>query len=608
MAKLSKTLVAALLVAALVVPVASSMAASPKAGAKCSKVNVKVVTAAKVTLQCKKKSGKLVWVKIKSAPVVTPTPEPTPTTTPTPEPTPTTPAGDTADYLDNPAVTTLQLYTGGAGPSAGGGGSVTLGVTPPSDYKNYNVRLWVYDPENPKQSSGAPGFFVKPAGGEWKFVGTTSNSLLVANWTPGAYSVDTVEPGGNSRKYSRRNYTIVVATDNTVTIDGLTATAEGFFALTLGLAEVNKNAYNPTAPCQLKTQVEEAEPMVRAGFPRSTVRLPHTGVVRALIVPVDFTDVPGETEPATEFFSMAKGVHDYFAKQSGGRVHFDFKIVKNWQRQSFASNKYELGKWSGGDAGGYFSALIRQADPLVDFSQFDAVYFLSPPTIPWSSIAYGPALPRFPTGDGVTIGGSFSGADAYSNNGTRGARWKWMAHETGHLFGLQDLYTNGVDATFGWWELMSMNWSNAFIELTAWNRYISGWLTDSQIACLTPATIDAAGTTVLIEPIERDSTDKIKAVAIPLSSSKILVVESRRAEGLDNTASDQAAGTLVYTVDMTIATIKGAWHTIMPARATDGDTFKDAALRVGETVEVDGYVIKVVSQTADGDTVLVTKK
>jgi len=609
MGKLAKLTIAAVLIASLVVPVAASMAAAPKAGAKCAKISAKAVTAAGVTLQCKKKSGKLVWVKIKGAVSggTTPSPTATPSTTPTPEPRPTSPGTDPgSDYLDDPTATAIALYTGDGGPSvAKGSGTVELGVAPPAGYDTNNVRLWVYDPEKPKQSAGSPGLFVKPAGGDWAFNALSSSGFLVANWAAGTYSIDTVEPKGNNVKYARHNYTLTVAADKSVSVAGLTPTATGFFTLTLTLAEINKNAYNPTTPCQLKNQVTN-DTMVSAGFPWSTTRLPHTGTVHALIVPVDFTDVPGTTDPATEFFSMAKGVHDYYVKESGGRVHFDFKIVKNWQRQSFVSDKYGLGKWSGGDSGGYFTALINQADPFVDYSQFDAVYFLSPPTIPWSSIAYGPGLPRFPTGDGVTIGGSFSGADAYSNTGTKGARWKWMAHETGHLFGLQDLYTNGVPATYGWWDLMAQNWSNQFIELNAWNRYISGWLTDSQVLCFTPSTIDAAGATVLIDPIERDNT-KTKAVAIALSSTKVLIVESRRVEGLDARSALQAPGTLVYTVDMTINSIKGAWKTQLPARATDTENFLDAALQPGEWLTVDGFTVKVVSQTADGDTVLITK-
>ena len=46
------------------------------------------------------------------ATVAVATPTPTPTVTSTPQP--------TNDYLDDPATTSLALYTGGAGPSATG--------------------------------------------------------------------------------------------------------------------------------------------------------------------------------------------------------------------------------------------------------------------------------------------------------------------------------------------------------------------------------------------------------------------------------------------------------------------------------------------------------
>jgi hypothetical protein len=179
-----------------------------------------------------------------------------------------------------------------------------------------------------------------------------------------------------------------------------------------------------------------------------------------------------------------------------------------------------------------------------------------------------------------------------------------MAHETGHLFGLHDLYVSPGDAVYGTWDLMSNSWSVGAIELNAWNRYLMGWLTDSQINCLNAADLNSTGVNQLIDPIARVN-DLTKAVVVRLSSSKILVIESRRNEGLDVLTPSQE-GSLVYTVDMSIPSIKGGWKVQRRPGSTDPE-FVDAALRVGDVITVEGVRIEVVSRGQNGDTVKISK-
>jgi len=355
----------------------------------------------------------------------------------------------------------------------------------------------------------------------------------------------------------------------------------------------------PATACQLVGQ--DGNMAMNAGFPKRDNRLKSNGVINAVVVPVDFNDVPGTGSPITEYTEMTKGMDTFYKTVSGGRVSFNFTILDKYIRLPSKSDQYSLGKWSGGDAGGYLKELIATSDPTVDFSKYDVAYFLSPKTIPWSSIAYGPAFPNdITTQDGILKNATFSGADAYQN--FPGAGWKWISHETGHLFGLHDLYTvDPQPATYGSWDLMSLNWSTAAIELNAWNRYIQGWLEDSQIKCLDKS--KTASETVTIDPIERANT-LTKAVAVKLSDSKMLVIESRRNEGLDVLSSSQA-GTLIYTIDMKIGSIKGGWETQRRPGSTAKD-FTDAALKVGDKIVVEGVSIEVISQGSEGDKVKVS--
>ena len=198
------------------------------------------------------------------------------------------------------------------------------------------------------------------------------------------------------------------------------------------------------------------------------------------------------------------------------------------------------------------------------------------------------------TDDGWVINGTFSGADAYQN--IPGADWKWMAHETGHLFGLHDLYTSGSQKpTYGEWDLMSNNFSTRAIELNAWNRYITNWLSEAEIDCLDGSSIGNIAISRELVPLSSNISGQ-KAQLIRISDSKILVLEYRRTEGFDSLPSE-SEGVLVYTVDMTVSTMKGGWSVQRRPGSTSPE-FLDAALRPGDKITVSGISITVTTMNS----------
>ncbi len=467
------------------------------------------------------------------------------------------------------------------------------------------MKLWVHDPENRSRALGSNGIFFQKDGGSWTFLTGNSDGSVYANWSPGNYAIDTVEPGGRATEYSRKRYLATVSPSGEFTVSGMEANSQGYFTLTI-TKNVAKQPYLPTSACRLEDQTGNIRMAV--GFPKREYRLASEGRIDALIIPVDFPDIPGKGDPEELFRVMTDESSRFFYSQSGGRVQFNFQSLDTWIRAPFKSDAYRLGGWNQGDPGAYFSAVLALADPLVDYSLFDVVYVLSPKETPASSIAYGPAFPSIPgdepmmTNEGLVRNGTLSGADAWQN--FPGAGWKWLSHETGHLFGIHDLYTVSKPATYGSWDLMSLNWSTAAIAINSWNRYIQGWLTDEQVRCVEPRELSSA-IEMTITPLERES-EGIKAVMIPLSSKKMLVMESRRSEGYD-VLSESQAGLLVYTVDMTIQSIEGGWNTQRRPGSTMAD-FTDAALKSGDKIIVDSIEIEVISRDAAGDRVRLVRK
>jgi M6 family metalloprotease-like protein len=454
---------------------------------------------------------------------------------------------------------------------------------------NKNLKLWVFDPENSNKSLNSPGIFYKRDNGDWTWAGSNVDGTVYVDLPEGSYIFDTVEPNRNTEKYKRKTYSLEIDSKLVPRISGLIANSQGIFTVTIDL-QVTSPLFQPKNVCQLRSQ--DGSSTLNNGFPRSSERLRDIGAIRALIIPVDFPDVIGSGNPAEVYYDMATGMDEFFKKMSDNRVSFSFQIYPNYLRLNFKSDEYGLGRWNSGNSFGYYKAAIDAADPFIDFSKFDVVYILSPRNIPWSSIAYGPAFPvRVETDDGWISNGTFSGADAYQN--ILGADWKWMAHETGHLFGLHDLYTSGSQKpTYGEWDLMSNNFSTRAIEINSWNRYITNWLNDSQIDCLDRASISTATLTRELLPLSSSNSGQ-KAQFVKLSDSKILVMEYRKSGGFDNLPAGNV-GVLVYTVDMTITTMKGGWSVQRRPGSTHQD-FLDAALRAGDKIIVEGIEIEVVN-------------
>lgn len=587
-----KTSLAIVLLAVLpTIPAKASVVAS-----SCKKIGL-VKTVKTTNYVCTKSGKKLVWKKVAVSvglPVATTTATTTTTTT-------TTTTSTTVPSRQTKPTKGINIYTGGAGNSEQSKqqsfelpGRVTAA---PSDS---NVKFWIYNPDSTNTAIGSRGIYYMTSSVSWTFLRSNSDGSFYANWPQGDYTIDVVEP---SASYARKRYFGSVNSSGVFTMDELKPNSAGYFTVTVDKLDATPT-FSQRTSCQLLDQT--GNKTLQVGFPKAAGRLPSNGVIRALIIPVDFADVPGKGNPEIVFAEMTDGMNDYYFHVSANRVKFEFTTLRSWVRMPVSSTFHGLGTWSKGDVSGYWKLALKTADPLVDFSLFDVVYVLSPKEIPSSSIAYGPAGPMLPkngltTNDGQVLNISLSGADAWLVGS--GSPWKWISHETGHLFGLHDLYTDDTQ-TYGQWDLMSDNWSRGAIELNSWNRYLLDWLSDSQIVCLDASNITAAGSEVLIDPIERNNS-LTKSVVIKISNTKIVVVESRRNEGFDVIDSSNE-GVLIYTVEMTTETQKGGWKVQRRPGSVEAN-FKDAALRAGEKIVTNGVTIEVLSRDANGDRVKISK-
>ena len=287
---------------------------------------------------------------------------------------------------------------------------------------------------------------------------------------------------------------------------------------------------------------------------------------------------------------------------------------------------------------------VRLADPDFDFTGVDVLIVLMPST----HFSGGNALGSIQTNEGAV---STLRMNAFPSGPTY-HQGQSAAHELAHNLGLLDLgpYDSrrhqpehtpaGQTWTRAAFGLMSMTvrfpvsqrdprvahiWrhpdgsqSTGYVndlqayEMLAWSRWQLGWLDTTQILCVTEPEATAT-----LRPVA-DPADGIAMIAVPLSDTEVIVIESRRKLGYDTGTEYRspeghqtllpalpAEGVLVYTVDAAIAT--GELPLKVARDPGTGHIKRSPILTKGETITIRGYNITVETSTAHTDTVTITK-
>jgi M6 family metalloprotease-like protein len=271
------------------------------------------------------------------------------------------------------------------------------------------------------------------------------------------------------------------------------------------------------------------------------------GTVRGVMLFVDFGDAPADEAPADLYQALVPPAAAYFASASFGRMSFEVRPLLAWLRMPRRSSAY------GFEDGltleehlAYYRDAIRLADPRISFRGAREVYIVS---------SRGAALPVSPAlvaglgsglrADGTRIGfGATFGNDIRTDDESPYLRAPWiLEHETGHTFGLPDLYRIPSSGDFhvdvGAWDPMG----NLFrgTSYMAWHRRKLGWLSAAQQVCVArPRT-----RTVTLAPLDRPGGRKLLVVRV--DRNRAYSVEVRRPVGTD--AGLCGSGVLISLVD-----------------------------------------------------------
>ncbi|WP_236240907.1 M6 family metalloprotease domain-containing protein [Streptomyces sp. CC228A] len=318
----------------------------------------------------------------------------------------------------------------------------------------------------------------------------------------------------------------------------------------------------------------------------------------------DSRPLTGTAEIAASYFPDTSR---FFERASYGRFTLRAHPREGWLRMPRASTAYAVERdWAPDRRAAYLRDALAVADPVVDFSRYDIVYLVADPDAPGvDSDATKVVNLRTPLrADGADIARVVTLFER--NPPDRNV----LAHETGHVFDLPDLYHRPVDGKGDWdtyvgdWDVMGSQFALA-PEFLGWHKWKLGWLGERQVRCV-------RGPEVLsLEPLAarpvRGTTPGTRLAVVRTGPHSALAVEARGAVGNDLGACTE--GVLVYRVRGEAASGAGPVEVIDAHPLTDAcrdrsvyPPLADAPLGVGEAFTVPGETtrVEVVDRTETG--------
>ncbi|WP_177240256.1 M6 family metalloprotease domain-containing protein, partial [Streptomyces monashensis] len=203
-----------------------------------------------------------------------------------------------------------------------------------------------------------------------------------------------------------------------------------------------------------------------------------TGTLDAVLVFLSFPDAIPRLTPARLTADHFPATSRYYEQASYGRFTLRAHPVNHWLRMPKPSTAYAMKRdWSAEKRGTYLRDAFAAADKDVDFSRYQVVYLVADPDAPGvdSDATKVVNLDTPIHVDGTDVRRVVTVFEKHPPDRLV------LAHETGHVFDLPDLYHRPVDGKGDWdtyvgdWDLMGSQFGLA-PDLFAWHKWKLGWL------------------------------------------------------------------------------------------------------------------------------------
>jgi hypothetical protein len=269
------------------------------------------------------------------------------------------------------------------------------------------------------------------------------------------------------------------------------------------------------------------------GFPMRS-GISTLGEVTISIIPVDFENAVGVGTPGSMFGDDLTLISDWAKTFSRGKMSYSASLASTtWLRAPRGADWYtcaECGKGTTNQKQSRESALqelVALADSKVDFSGVDFVYFVFPhkAEAQFGTTVYARETP-VQTGEGqvrIYAYGEMAGAFMSEAQSDRTKIWDHLIHELLHFQGLIGHGPlNGSQLN-----IMTNQWGAAQ-SVTAWEGFMAGWFSDSELLCLDAGKLEQDAL-ISLSSIDAFGS-KPAAVMLKFSDQELVIVE-RRSDG-----------------------------------------------------------------------------
>ena len=362
-----------------------------------------------------------------------------------------------------------------------------------------------------------------------------------------------------------------------------------------------QSAFLDAQNCQLNPTVSMTPPF-SLGFNRDPMWAPTHGTLNVAVVYLSYLDGTINPNAMKEMTTIQEPrTSAFYAASSFGK--FQVKFLDAHKVYTIQKNLlgYNL-KDNAPDMSTIFSDAMTAAQSDYDFTKVDELAIVLPDNLP--TVDIGPNYGMHVTVGGATITRGFDMTYINPVN-HRVIDDGWLTHELGHTLGLTHPYLTSMPGPMYAWDVMQYD-NTAAPDLFAWEKYILGWIDDSQVDCLA-APLNQKVQVYLSSSGLSDSSTKL--LMYRLSDSQAIVVESRRKSSINPLTSTQE-GVLVYKLDVNKGFGQGAitlnYLNAQIAHTKYGDEMY-GSLQQGDSVMSDGVTITVLKHANDGDYVSISK-
>lgn len=293
----------------------------------------------------------------------------------------------------------------------------------------------------------------------------------------------------------------------------------------------------PIEECKIK---DNRPPEVRyfgaTGFPAPKSRMPNNGEVTVAIIPIDFPDAIGTTNPLDLIGNELDVIDAWTEFFTDGKLKYNWVISEQWLTMPKESKYYVWDKSYIADGESFTptnkqlqsneeqaTQVFSEAEKVMDLSDVEYAWIFSNPEaklVDWGPGPTNSASQEVKTEnstytlDYFPIGTYFFGnVPEYSHHRPL---WTSMLHEMGHAHGIAG-HAPGNEWTF--------DYMTAGGTLNAWNGWIMGWIDDEDFVCLDGAS--AGSHRLILDSVDLHRGGTIAAI-VRLSDHEVIVIESRK--------------------------------------------------------------------------------